>query len=345
MTKPDVAPDALPAAWYTDLAVLAEERQRIFRRTWQYVGRSEQLAVQGDYLTAEVDDLPVVVVVGETGLRAFLNVCRHRRHPVVSGAGNRKSLQCPYHAWTYDLNGCLKAAPCSDREEGFRTEDFPLPPLRVETWGRFVFVNADPDAPPLTQFLGELPRMIAPNGLDLAELQFRKREVWTAAANWKVMLENYLECYHCPVAHPAFSAAVDVNPDAYILRPFEWFSSQQAPVLSGGNSADRAQYYFLWPNFTINIDPGPPNLSVDAWFPAGVERTRGFTDYFFGPDVPAAAAEEWMAFSKQVRTEDDALTAAVQRGLRAGALAAGRLLPKSERLILHFQSLVRAALS
>jgi phenylpropionate dioxygenase-like ring-hydroxylating dioxygenase large terminal subunit len=144
-----VASDGLPASWYTDPSVLAEERTRIFRRTWQYVGRTEQLVVPGDYLTAEVGDLPVVVVVGETDLRAFLNVCRHRRHLVMSGAGNRKSLQCPYHAWTYDLNGCLKAAPRADRDAGFRVEDYPLPALRVETWDRFVFVNADPDAPPL----------------------------------------------------------------------------------------------------------------------------------------------------------------------------------------------------
>jgi phenylpropionate dioxygenase-like ring-hydroxylating dioxygenase large terminal subunit len=187
--------------------------------------------------------------------------------------------------------------------------------------------------------------LIAPNGLDQASLQFRKRKEWTAPANWKVMLENYLECYHCPVAHPGFSAAVDVGPDAYLLRTFEWFSSQQAPVISRKNSVDQAQYYYLWPNFTININPGPPNLSVDVWFPAGVEQTRGFTDYFFGPDVGEDAAQEWMAFSKQVRVEDEALTNSVQRGLRAGSLVEGRLLPKSERLILHFQNLVRAALS
>src|SRR5262249_33653999 len=140
----------------------------------------------GDYVTASVADVPVVVVRGDHGLRAFVNVCRHRRHEVVSGAGNRRTLQCPYHAWTYDLDGRLRAAPRSQHEPGFDLADYPLFPAALETWGPFVFVHLEPGAPPLTESLGELPSIIAGSGLALDRLTFHDREEWEAEANWKV---------------------------------------------------------------------------------------------------------------------------------------------------------------
>lgn len=349
---------SLPAAWYTDPAIGVVERDRIFRRAWQYVGRTDQLANVGDYITGSAGDLPVVVVRGEQGLQAFLNVCRHRRHLVVSGVGNRKVLQCPYHAWSYDLDGCLRAAPRADREQGFRLEDYPLLRVQVNTWGPFVFVNADAGALPLAHYLGEMPQLMNRNGLDLAQLRFHERTEWRTAANWKVMIENYLECYHCPVAHPGFSSVVDVDPDAYALEPFEWFSVQHAPVLASAvgeagkrpaydarGPGVRAQYYFLWPNFSLNINPGHPNLLIHGWVPEGPDHTRGFTEQFFGPDTPAEFQEQLLAFSHQVGTEDEALTVSVQRGLQAGLPEQARLLPRSERLIVHFQKLVLRALT
>jgi choline monooxygenase len=349
---------SLPASWYTDPAVADRERERIFRRAWQYAGRLEQVARAGDYFTAVVGEIPIVVVRGEQGLKAFVNVCRHRRHEVMSGAGNRKVMQCPYHAWTYDLDGCLKAAPRSEREEAFRKEDYPLLPVRVDTWGPFVFVNPDLQARPLADYLGGLPRLIAESGLDLTGLKFHAREEWGADANWKVMIENYLECYHCPVQHPGFSAVIDVDPDTYRLQAFEWFSSQTGPVrpsaLEGKGkkpaydargAVTQAQYHMLWPNLTVSINPGHPNLSLDVWVPDGPGRTRGFSEHYFGPDVPEEWARELTAFNKQVGAEDDVLTGSVQRGLRAGVPEQGRFLTDSEHLVVHFQRLVLQALS
>src|SRR5262249_26970411 len=153
-------------------------------------------------------------------LRAFVNVCRHRRHEVMSGAGNRRTLQCPYHAWTYGLDGSLRAAPRSDREEGFNRADFPLLPVAVDTWGPSVFVDVGGEAGPLASVLGELPSIIAHGGLGLDGLVFHGREEWRAGANWKVMIENFLECYHCPVQHPGFSTVVDVDEESYGLRAY-----------------------------------------------------------------------------------------------------------------------------
>jgi len=348
----------LPPAWYTSQEIAALESERIFRHAWQYVGRAEQVSGRGDYFAASVGDVPVVVVRDEDELRCFVNVCRHRRHLVVEGAGNRRVLQCPYHAWTYGLDGRLRAAPRSGREPGFDPADFPLLPARVDSWGPFVFATLDPDAPPLADFLGELPDIIGRSGLSLEGVRFQRREEWTAAANWKVMIENFLECYHCPVQHPAFSAVIDVDEDAYSLRGYQWFSSQVAPVRTSAlegrgrkpayevrGAVTQAQYHYLWPNFTMSINPGPPNLALDVWIPDGAERTRGFSEQYFGSDVSDAVAREITEFNRQVGREDDALTDSVQRGLRAGVPAQSRLLIESEHLVVHFQKLVRAALT
>ncbi len=348
---------SLPASWYTDPAILEREHERIFRRSWQYFGRTDQLAQVGDYVTGSAGGLPIVAVRSEQGLRAFVNVCRHRRHLVMSGTGNRKALLCPYHAWSYDLNGCLKAAPRADREEGFRLADYPLLPVRIDTWGPFVFVNADREARPLADYLGEMPRLIAELGVDLSQLHFRGRSEWRNNANWKTMLENYLECYHCPVAHPGFSSVINVDPDAYVLRPAEWFSSQYAPVLASAlkdrgrkvaydaaGAVVQAQYHFFWPNFTINVHPGHLNLSAGIWLPDGPNRTWGFTDQFFGPDVPEDFAQQLASFTRQVVAEDNDLTRSVQAGLEAGVPEKGRLLLTSEQLVIHFQKRVLAAM-
>lgn len=349
---------SLPASWYVDAGILAEEQARIIHRSWQYVGRVEQVAGPGDFFTGTAGEIPVVVVRDGAGLNAFVNVCRHRRHLVMSGAGNCKLMQCPYHAWSYALDGSLRAAPRADREEGFAREEYPLLPIRVETWGPFVFVNADPGAASLAEALGPLPERIAASGLDLGSLRFHGREEWTGAANWKVMLENYLECYHCAVAHPGFSSVMDVRQDAYALSGDGNVFSQVAPIretarqgtgkaaaYDPAGAVTQGQYHLLWPNFTIDINPGHPNLSVDVWIPAGPERTRGFTDTFFGPDVPEEWAREMVAFNHQVSAEDDELTDSVQRGLRAGIPAQGRFLARSEQLVIEFQKRVLETLA
>src|SRR3989442_12037580 len=165
----------LPWAWYTDPEVLRREGERIFARTWQYVGHTGRLAANGSFFTASAGEIPVVVKRDRDGeLQAFVNVCRHRGHVVASGAGQRETLQCPYHAWTYGLDGRLRAAPRSEREPGFDMDGLGLSPIQVETWGPFVFVNPDPDASPLTDALGEIPGQLA-EILDVDALEFRFR--------------------------------------------------------------------------------------------------------------------------------------------------------------------------
>ena len=342
----------LPADWYSDPAILRLENERIFARSWQYAGGAHLVAEPGDYFASFAGHVPVVCVRDrERTLRAFVNVCRHRGHLVAEGAGNRKSLQCPYHAWTYDLDGTLRTAPRSEREPGFDANGFSLLPAAVDTWGPLVFVNPDPGAGPLAEALGPLPGFVAESGLDLDRLRFRERTEWEIASNWKIAIENYLECYHCPVAHPGFSKVIDVDPDAYELRSEGLVSSQFGSLRPGaaanGANGDiaRAQYHLLWPNFTLNIDPGPGNMGVDVTRPAGPERSLGVTDWFYYEGVPEETVREMMEFATQVGREDATLVESVQRGLASGMVPHGRLLTSSEHLIQHFQRLVHEALT
>jgi choline monooxygenase len=248
----------------------------------------------------------------------------------------------------------LRNAPRSDGEPEFCKADYGLLTVRTATWGPWIFANADPTAPPFHEVLGELPNIIAESGVDLDLLQFRDHEEWTSNANWKVIIENFLECYHCPVQHPSFSAVIDVRPDAYELRPHRWFSSQRASVretISGKQQpydlegdVREAQFHLLWPNFTISINPGQPNLSIDVSLPDGPGRARGFSQHYFGPDVTDEWAAQMMAFNAEVNAEDDLLTSSVQRGIACGLPDRGRLLTNAEDLCVHFQKLVLEAL-
>jgi phenylpropionate dioxygenase-like ring-hydroxylating dioxygenase large terminal subunit len=344
----------LPASWYSDPEVLALEQEKIFRRSWQYAGVLEQATEPGSFFTCSAGDTPIVVVRDrDRELRAFVNVCRHRGHEVASGCGRRETLQCPYHAWTYDLDGSLRAAPRSEREPGFERSDWSLRPVLVDTWGPLVFVNPDLDAAPLHDTLGELPRELAERGLDLDGLSYRGRSrEWVVEANWKLVVENFLECYHCPVAHKSFSRLIDVDPDAYTLSTDRWFSSQYGPVQDGkdlpyepAGEIRSSQFHFVWPNWTLNTLPGPAHVRVLVFQPLGPDRTASFVDGFWAPGTPDAIVEEITDFGAVVGQEDRELVESVHRGLRSGAIEHGRLMLGSENLIQHFQLLVHDALN
>jgi choline monooxygenase len=250
-----------PAAWYSEPAVLQAERDRIFTSTWQYAGPLHQVAGPGAFFASVAGHVPVVVTRARDGeLRAFVNVCRHRGHVVAQGAGCRETLQCPYHAWTYGLDGALRRAPRSEREPSFDASVLSLLPVAVEAWGPFVFVNPDAGAAPLAETLGELPRVLADGGVDLDRLRFHSHAEWTQEVNWKVAVENHLEC--------------------------------------------QSQYHFVWPNTTINVAPGPLNLSIERWVPVGPRTTVEMTDYFFGPDVTEEQIQEVIEWGTQVAQED-----------------------------------------
>jgi choline monooxygenase len=229
-------------------------------------------------------------------------------------------------------------------EDATRPGNGPGHVAAIETWGPLRFANPDPDAPPLSETLGPVPELVAAGGIDVGLLRFRRRSEFELACNWKVAVENYLECYHCSVAHPGFSEVIDVSPEAYRLEAHALGSSQFGPTKRGNGSVE-GQFHWLWPVTKVYALPGPPNLAAGPVAPVGPERTRGFLDYFFPDDVSEAEIDELLAFDDQVGLEDRALVESVQAGVRSGLLEQGRLMPESERLLAHFQQLVREALA
>ena len=334
--------DTLPFSWYVDEELLRRERSAIFARSWQYAGRAESVAKPGSFLTMNACGIPILVTRDEHGeLRALLNVCRHRGAVLVDGCGTRSTIQCHYHAWTYDLDGALRTAPRAEREPGFDPGEWSLKPASVGTWGPFLFVSPDAGAPPLAEHLGELPAILG-RETDLDSLVFHSRVEFGANANWKVVAENFLECYHCSTAHPQFSDEVDVHPDRYVLEAHPTFAAQFCKSKATG---ERGQFHLLYPNTGINVFPGPPNLSIGPIVPNGPGRTERYLDYFFAPGVDEEWRREFFAFDDQIGREDRALVESVQRGLASGLLDHGRLLVNAEPLLAAFQGWVAGRLA
>ncbi|MBX0328634.1 Rieske 2Fe-2S domain-containing protein [Oscillochloris sp. ZM17-4] len=328
--------------------MLPLEQERIFGRTWQLVGRAEQLQLPGDFITCQVVDEPIVVTRDGVGqLHAFYNVCRHRAGSVAEGCGNRKTLQCQYHAWTYGLDGRLLNTPEWEGVENFERADYGLRPVQVDTWGPFVFVNLDPQAPPLGEVLGAIPAETA--HMPLGRMGFYKRIDYEIACNWKVYVDNYLEGYHIPPAHPGLFKEIDYK--QYRVETFRHYSKQHAPIrekpdslymrhLEDGAPA-QALYYWAFPNLMLNIYPD--NLQINIILPLGPDRTVTiFEWYVLDADRPDVAEEfhKSFKFSDLIQKEDIDICESVQRRLRSRSYSTGRYSLLRENGVHHFHGLL-----
>ncbi len=191
---------AMPRSVYTSQEFLDAELKDVFAKEWVSVGRASSLKEPGDYVTFELAGEPLVVLRGQDGrLRAFSNVCRHRMSTILEGSGNRRALVCPYHGWTYNLDGSLRAAPAMDLNKGFCKENYALPAVRCEEWLGWVMVTLNPEAPPVAKQLREVEALIDDFQMETYVETFRENHVWDA--NWKILAENFMESYHLPVCH------------------------------------------------------------------------------------------------------------------------------------------------
>ena len=339
---------------YIDPQFLEVEREQVFRRSWQFLCHEEKLREPGSYVTAAVADRSIVAVRGGDGaLRAFYNVCKHRGHELLKGAGTTRLITCPYHAWVYALDGRLHRARRSELIEHFDADDIFLTPVRVEVFCHLVFVNLDPAAPPLAERTGDLAREVTSYAPDIADLTFAHRLTYTVRANWKAVVDNFLECYHCPVAHRDFVTLVEM--DTYKVTTHGIWSSHMAKAGRAQNRAygvgeasvtDHAVWY-LWPNTTLMRYPGRGNFMVWRFVPAGPEETYEEFDFFFESAPPTRSEMEAIRFIDEVlQPEDIGLVESVQRGMRTPAFERGRYLVDpggsglSEHAVHHFHGLV-----
>jgi Rieske 2Fe-2S family protein len=352
----------LPREAYFADSIWHREKERIFAHEWVCVGRAESLAAPGDYLVLEPAGESILVVRTKDGeLRAFYNVCRHRGcrlvldAPPMPGDGGASEpaghfgsgIRCPYHAWTYTLDGELRTAPFLDEGDGFRREDFSLWPVGIECWGGFVFLNLSPletaaEGRTLLKQLGAVPERL--RRYPLADLRSAHRIVYEVAANWKVMLENYNECYHCAGVHPELCRVVpafkqkggsELDWDRGIPhRDGAWTfthsgTSSRTPF-AGLNDDEKARHKgeLIYPNFMLSLSA--EHVAAFTLWPSGPEHTTIVCDFLFHPEEmarpgfdPSDAVEFW----DLVNHQDWRICEGVQAGMRARVFEHGYYAP------------------
>ena len=329
----------IPAEWYTDPRVLDLERRTVFSRAWQVAGRVDQLQRPGQYVSCDTAaGEPIVLVRGsDEELRGFFNVCRHHAAAVATAPeGSAAHLRCPYHGWTYSLEGELKGTPDFAGVCDFDRSSNGLVPISTGVWEKWVFVRLDREGPSLPEFLGQdLAGLFGAH--DLGGLQWMDRRSYFVDCNWKVFVDNYLDGgYHVPHLHKGLDSVLDYS--EYTIENGDRFCLQSSPMVAGGADArtgavrtgERALYLWVYPNFMINCYAGA--MDTNLVIPRGPDRTEVIFDFFFA-DVTAAGRVrnlESIAISEQIQQEDVAICASVQHGLQSRAYTAGRLSVRRE---------------
>jgi choline monooxygenase len=327
----------IPAPWYVDPRIAELENLTVFSKSWQVVGRADQVEKPGQFVSATVAGEPIVAVRGTDGqLRAFYNVCRHHAAKVVTEpCGIASILHCPYHGWNYGLDGSLKGMPEFDGVKNFERRDNGLVPVKAEIWEAFVFVNLDLQAEPLAVFLGGLVKRCQPLGL--RKLHFFDRKVYDIACNWKVYVDNYLDGgYHVPHLHKALSSVLDYkeytieNEDRYCLQSSPMVASDEDAATGATRKGDRARYFWQYPNLMINCYEG--YMDSNLVIPLDVDHCRVIFDFYFSDVSEASRAynAQSIAVGDRVQDEDLGICEDVQRGLKSRAYGAGRLSVRRE---------------
>ena len=355
----------LPGDWYTSPQLFQLEQERIFRRTWQLVGRTEQVAEPGMYFTTKVANEPVLVVRGRDGvLRALSNVCRHRASPVALGCGKRNAFQCPYHGWVYDLDGRGRTAQGMNGAVDFDPAELQLPELHVDTVGPWVFAAVE-EPPPLSEVLAPLIGRLEHYGVD--ELRYVGGRRWTFPANWKAYVDNYLEGYHLPFVHPAFTNAVDFegfdpvnhrwmsefygrepNPRGpgsrvmSVLGNMQEFRRIKPPMPQlEGDEAKGYYFFFMFPLTTFN--PTPDGIFVMTIRPVDHRTTESVWEWWM-PQATTVDQRILQAmvvnFGHVINEEDTDIVIRCQEGLESSAFPGGRYCPSQESCLHHFHGLV-----
>ncbi len=350
---------SLAAKYYTDPEVFKLETNGLLARTWQFAGHASQLKETGDYFTFDMAGESLFCIKGRDGeIRTFYNVCQHRAHQLVSGQGQTRVVVCPYHAWTYELTGELRAGPNIKAVEGFDKSSICLTSVRTEVFLGFIFVNLDNDAKPMDDWFPnvrtELESYI-PHWDTLAPLE------WVEIpenCNWKVSVENYSECYHCTLNHPTFSTGVvrpetyDIQPQGYCLRHTTECNSMDAmtyDINSGFDKNDQYSSWFLWPMFSFQVYPGNL-LNTYHWRAVDADHVvvwRGW--YSVGGEENDIVRQMAVQDRETTVAEDIGLVESVQRGLKSRGYVPGPLVvdPKcgvnSEHSILTLQRWMKEA--
>jgi phenylpropionate dioxygenase-like ring-hydroxylating dioxygenase large terminal subunit len=328
---------SMPSGFYTDPAVLALERDRLFLQEWICLGRVDELPMPGDYLTTDICGEPVLAVRGTDGtLRAFSNVCRHRGMPIARGKGNNKAFMCPYHHWSYDTTGRLIAAPRMPVRPDFDTANCRLPQFAVEEWLGFLFVCLADAPPPLASRLAGLEKMVRPYHLEMTSLRYVDEQVWQT--NWKSLLENFMEGYHISSLH--HDSLHTVNPtrlckhfppgEAYFgyLAGFsnDFPRTQKGHPSLTESEIDNCVMFAVPPGFAVGCSADQSSfISIQ---PEAIDRVRVKTGLmFYGEDWPQSLVDWNIEFFERTMAEDKTALVDLFRGMRSRHYRSGPLAP------------------
>lgn len=334
---------SLPASWYTSSAIDALERGTVFADSWQLVCRADQVAEPGTFVAGRTLGLPWVVVRGGDGvLRAFANTCRHKATEVCTGSGTLSHFTCPYHGWTYRLDGSLRTAPRMAGIGALDRATMALPPLGVEVWGPLVLIHRDPAAPAFAPQVPQLTHALAATGWD--QLRWHSRRTYEVACNWKAYCDNYLDGgYHIAHMHPDLATQLDLG--RYRTEVFDTYSVQTCPPAAAGapiegRTEGGALYVWLYPNLMLNRYG--PCLDTNLVHPIDADRCRVTFDFWF--DTSHIHDETWIQASlestERTQLEDMEISERVQVGLASGTWHSGPYAPRVELGIHHFHRLL-----
>lgn len=353
----------LAASLYTDPSVFERDRDTIFYKTWQCVCHASEVADPGAFITHDIVDESVFVLRGKDGvLRGFYNVCRHRGHPLVEGRGTAKSsLVCPYHAWSYDLAGHLKRVPNATSEEFAACANIGLREVRLEEFCGFVFVNLDDDADALEPQVVDLDAVMRTYHPDPEKLRFVCETTIDHDCNWKLSIENYNECYHCPTVHGTSLTRGVLSMDGYSVvphGPMIWHEGKAQTKHDKQYDYDTTRTpragdygaYWIWPNVSFCCYPGG-FFTIRQWLPISWRKTVYRYRWFSDGSLPDADVEALMWKHKQTTgAEDEVVVSKIQKGMESRAFEPGPYIigdgqgALSEIGLRHFQALYRVAM-
>jgi Rieske 2Fe-2S family protein len=333
----------LPQRDYVSTAVFREEQERLFANRWLCIGREDQVATPGQYVLVEIGAESLIVVRDRTGIvRALYNVCRHRGTRLCEAPCGEMSetIQCPYHAWTYALDGRLIGVPDQRELEGFDKADYPLLQAHIAAWEGFLFVNLAEEPEPFAEaFAGLIGRM---DRWNLSALQVGRRFEYDVRANWKLLFQNYSECYHCSPLHPSL---VKLSPptsgendliEGPILGGFMTITGEGGSMTLTGracgvpvgdlSAADRQRvyYYSIFPGMLLSLHHD--YVMVHTFQPVAPDRTRIACEFLFHPDTlsnPAFDPDDGAGFWDTVNREDWHICEMAQAGVQSRAYRPG----------------------
>ncbi len=327
----------IPSSWYTDARIFELEQQTVFSQSWQVAARVDQLNRAGDYVTGEIGGEPIVIVRGnDNQLRGFFNVCSHHAAAVINEPeGHTNQLRCPYHGWTYSLEGQLKGTPDFNDVCDFERSEKGLQPIEILAWEKWIFARIGGESaleigPP---FETKLNQEIAE--LRLADLHWLERRRYVLQCNWKVFVDNYLDGgYHVPHLHKGLDSVLDYT--RYNIENGQRYCRQSSPMVFNNDEVgtvrggQRALYYWLYPNFMLNYYEGV--LDTNVVRPITIDRTEVVFDFYFADTSDAARERNRRSIDvgERIQAEDVGICESVQRGLNSRAYEAGRLSVRRE---------------